>query len=201
MYVYIYMYLHIHAHAHTHCGISFVFLAYIDSSCVSKLPNLISRGTKNRSHWRRWPQTSCCTLMWGAGVKFLWWVRFFELRIRKYEVSKNPKEGGRGVVIEIIFPWFLIEVQVFPQLFVSSKRSFSWLKGCLNNNFAKPFSTNFFPEKNKTTQPMIQGFISRLADVEARQDEEVFHCPSDECEAKCTEVRVDFLHTVLSRFS
>ena len=169
---------------------------------VSNLPNLISRGTKNRSHWRRWPQTSCCTLMWGAeGVKFLWWVWFFELRIRKVEVSKNPKEGGRGVVIEIIFPWFLIEVQVFPQLFVSSKRSFSWLKGCLNNNFAKPFSTNFFPEKNKTTQPMIQGFISRLADVEARQDEEVFHCPSDECEAKCTEVRVDFLHTVLSRFS
>ena len=99
--MYIYMYLHIHAHAHTHCGISFVFLAYIDSSLyqVSKLPNLIIRGTKNRSHWRRWPQTSCCTLMWGAGVKFLWWVRFFELRIRKVEVSKWPNRRGEELLL------------------------------------------------------------------------------------------------------
>ena len=93
-------------YTHTNCGISFVFLAYIDSSLyqVSKLPNLISRGTKNRSHWRRWPQTSCCTLMWGAGVKFLWWVRFFELRIRKYEVSNDPKEGGKRCCYRDYFP-------------------------------------------------------------------------------------------------
>lgn len=128
-------------------------------------------------------------------------------------IQMTQQKGGRAVVIEIMFPWFLIgivylcmyiEVQVFPQFFVSSKRSFSWLKRCLNNNFAKPFSTKlFFPEKSKTTQPMIQGFIFRLADVEPRQDEEVFHCPSDECEAKCTEVRgifstpcwVDFLRS------